>query len=209
MTAEAAAPAIRIIPRNDFDLELLGKLVTWAARDEVTLEGFWAKHFEGWGSWNQSVWAREVRNGICQTSYCIAGQAVAQKDFVLLLQKEEERGSVSEWGATMCAPAIHTGRYDDKGHEILEADESQSEYIEYKAREILGIDSEESAYLFDGDNDLERVVTLASYFARRRGLTLPVPEAVADQHDAHIDDKQWLALTCHGDFQFADDCCTY
>ena len=186
MTVEAA-PAVEY--RHDLPIlntTLLRDLVVWAAADQDFIDktsDFFTR-VAGWGKWEQGLWADVAKEGQCKSSYCIAGQAVAQSNFVLLTDD-------GPWGsAEYCAPLVRTNKVDSKGKAIYEADLEQTEAIHAKAEKDLGLSADEADMMFDGDNDLSRIVSLATYFAKRRGLVLGLPAIVA-AHDDDYDDDNW------------------
>lgn len=161
------------------NVPLLRDLVCWAAADEAHLQDL-AKEFDGWGQWDQNVWSREVRNGVCRTAYCIAGQAVAQvgMGFVYDYDHEDDNGH-EVYAAAFCAPKTFVG-LDDKGQPQYELDRSREEYVSSTAKRAIGLSDNEGSALFGGDNTITEVVGLALMFAERRGVDLGLPPEVAE-----------------------------
>lgn len=170
-----------------FNARLLTDLVLWAAADQKALD----KVFEGWGDWNQHLWAKELRNGVCKTSYCLAGQAVVQGGYGLLYTemdswRDADGKTWREFSADLCAPMIEqTDEHgkpvrDSKGKRIMVPDHTRSVYISTAAQRILGIYETEADRLFNGDNNLADVVRIAIDIAASRDVTLDLPEHIRD-----------------------------
>lgn len=154
------------------NVPLLRDLVTWAAADEEHLADLAAK-YPGWGTWRQTVWAEQVRNGVCKSAYCIAGQAVVQVGMGLILEGEDGVYSASE-----CAPKRFDG-LDDKGQPVYVLDHTQEQPIPEVAKEAIGLTWQERVALFDGDNGIGDIVHLALTFAAERGVDLGLDPKVA------------------------------
>lgn len=168
------------------NVQMISDLLTWAWADDQRLEEFMAK-YPGWGSWNQGVWAQELRNGVCKTAYCMAGQTVAQSNFKLDLYLEDdveefdpEKNAYvhvrSEWAAEECFPVVKNG-FDEKGNQKYKRS-GENVLISSKAQEILGLDEFEANMFFDGANDLTRLVYLALAFAKARDVTLDISDEI-------------------------------
>lgn len=163
------------------NITLLRDLVTWAYQDEEAVQ---SPDFAAWGHWDQNLWAQEIRNGVCQTAYCIAGQAVVQAGFGLLLdeQYEVEDGQPREFRASTCAPKRFAG-LDDQGREVYINDTTHERGIPAVAREVLGFTHSEGEVMFAGDNTIEQLVAMARIFAAKRGQDLRLPDEIADKAD--------------------------
>lgn len=180
------------------NIDLLADLVNWAAADEDNTP----EHPE-WGKWAQNLWGLEVRNGVCKTAYCIAGQASVQSGFQFAWDR---------------APIMRTGYGDDiQSHYETPLDldpgstyEARSEYLVYPVKEVtvdgkvrkvadtarrgrsandvaveaLGITDYEAEELFDGDNSIEKIVCLAYALAARRDEVLVLSERAERHHDS-------------------------
>lgn len=160
------------------NVELLRDLVTWAYGDHVAA-GESAEEYPGWGHWDQNVWATEARNGVCQTSYCIAGQAAMQVGMGLCLDHDwDDTDGTEHYTAVDCAPKTFVG-LDDKGRPRYVLDREHSRRIPDVAREALGLTDDEANTLFDGTNTLDIVVGLALAYARARNVDLGLPDHIA------------------------------
>jgi hypothetical protein len=166
----------------DLNTGLLRQLLVWAAADEEYLTRVMAERYgvlpEEWGSWDQGIWAKEIRNGECKSSYCMAGQAVVQGGYALIFDKTYEMampGGQTQHQAHNCAPRIQTGVHPTTGLPIFGPDMDRRVQINDAATGLLGITDEEDC-LFSGDNSLTTLVSLGSFYARRRGLDLELPE---------------------------------
>jgi hypothetical protein len=167
------------------NVTLLTNIVTWAVQDylarEHLAERITEPKIEGWGSWHQGSWAvayDQQNRDVCNSAFCIAGQAAVQgHDKVLLLD--------SGLGAEMVADRSnfpHLGQ----ARTLVSADQWQDiedlsgyESIEEYAYEVLDITSDTS--LFDGSNSINEVVTFAALAAwETDGSVLPYPDYVAE-----------------------------
>ena len=168
----------------ELNVPLLYDLLKWAEGDEEL-----AAKFRHWGAWDQGVWARidlnemrdmdldardpeaiEVtrRNGVCQTAYCMAGQAVAQSDYRLIMD---------DGSATDCIKERPTDQKNARGFTIWEdVPNAPQREIWSVAQEILGLTYVEQSQFFQGDNQLGRLRELANLFTDVRGLPLLFPD---------------------------------
>lgn len=172
---------------------LLHNLIEWAEYEEnleanttarlriqPAAEGPWA----GWGHWNQGAWAitsatvadetrqidpelaREVRNGACETAYCMAGQTVVQAGY-RLVYNDDHRGLLR---ADMCVLTQPNGRFDAKGRPLHDDVPGTAKSIEGAAQAILGLTDTECEELFNGDNTVDQLKAMADDFLENRGL---------------------------------------
>jgi hypothetical protein len=166
--------------------KLLEKVVTWAVADhESDLEML--KKFEGWGIWDQGQWFSKEKNGECKTAYCLAGAAVTQSGWGMILDviDTDSTGKAIAWEAEACAPVIE---YKKNG-QPKKLDESRMQQISHVGREVLGLEYERNEHeLFDGDNDIEDVVTMAYLIAANHGVSLKLPLSVAKYLDVDPED---------------------
>lgn len=186
-------------PLPTLNVQLLADVVTWAVADEKALTDLQAK-YPDWGVWNQGTWATQVRNGICQTSYCIAGQAATQVGYGLCVPLYDDpatwehtgydftgyddeyiKRELSEVNANHCAPKVFAG-LDDHGRPKYRLDYTEERAIPDVAREALGLEPNESSALFEGGNNIATVVTIAFMVAKARGPQVEAAflEAVPD-----------------------------
>jgi hypothetical protein len=151
-------------PLPPLNYELLRDIVAWAADDHARLDRFFG------GAWEQEAWSRQVTNGVCQTSYCIAGQAVVQVGYGLEYEEEfnDEEGH-TVWSATFCAPQVVVG-VDENGKLKYELINEAMEPIEDVGRKVLGLTPWEASQLFYAGNDLAQVARYANQYAEARGL---------------------------------------
>lgn len=180
------------------NVELMGDVLTWATADECAIQELKEK-FPEWGEWKQGRWAEEARNGICQTSYCIAGQAAHQVGYMPILESVYGNEDRTILQATDCAPRKFAG-LDEKGKpKFIPDPEAPARHISTVGREALGITSYEADALFSGENDLGTVVAMALGFARVRGVfdelyrALPA-EAIGAVEDMYGDGDGRFAL---------------
>lgn len=108
--------------------------------------------FQGWGLWNQSVWAQQTSKNVCGTSYCQAGEAVVRAGYRIVWRDNDPENH-----STAC-------RKGSRG-QIVDIGEV--------ATGVLGLTREEADLYFDGDNNLDDLRFYANAFAYRRGLSLP------------------------------------
>lgn len=161
-------------PLPDLDADLLRSLVIWAYADHEDDEA-WKAMFPDWGSWEQTVWGRSAREGVCGSSYCIAGQAVAQKGYALLFGDEGQPFTSDI--AFSCAPVIST----DNNGRPTEIDRDNKVPISTKGAEAIGLTVGESEYLFESANTIGDIVNMALMIAERRGVALDLPDVVEAQ----------------------------
>lgn len=150
------------------NVKLMKDLLTWARQDQSKIENI-AK-FKGWGTWEQESWAKEVRNGVCRSSYCMAGQAVVQAGYGLKYENTDEDWDGNQiWSASECAPQRVIGT-NNKGEPMYELVNEATEYIETAAARVLGLTRYEADLFFHADNSISDLERLAAEFARKRAL---------------------------------------
>jgi hypothetical protein len=128
------------------DIQLLRDLVFWAEGDNSKYQEIWEQH----------SWAHKTKNGVCQTAFCIAGQAVAQAN--IKLQWDEVEEEILETGETK--------------HHYYASFTEHGEFIDEVAAKLIGLTQEEAEELFEGENGIEEVRAVASSICASRGLTL-------------------------------------
>lgn len=183
---------------SEIDVEMIFKLIKWAEQDEKFLN-----EFATWGKWNQGLWGaadenflrnmfgdpedpeamKVVRNGECQTAFCMAGQAAVQTGHRLIfndttdIHNAESSSYIAAVSAAECVPQEPVGR-DEKGRVIYRDVEGESpRYISDVAREALGLEYEEADRFFNGDNGITDLKEYANWFCNRRNLPLLFPDA--------------------------------
>lgn len=185
------------------NVEMLSNIINWAWADNNRLNAFMEKNFPGWGSWDQGHWAEEVRNGVCQTSFCMAGQTVVQAGFKLDYQFDgwdreiwddesdqyvpADENAKRTFTASYCYPARKNGLTKEGEQRYRRTGESTS--ISNAAREILGLTQAEADLFFDGGNSIERVVRLAKTFAAVRGEVLNLVDGVEGESYTNLRDS--------------------
>lgn len=197
---------------NKLNIDLLSDVVLWAAQDAALLGEIEVgatpeeldalrKQYADWGSWNQGVWGEEIRNGACQTAFCLAGQAVVQVGMSLVFNRGEwtndEGKKVAQ--ADYCAPSVFVG-LTPAGKPKYEADVTRQVYIKDAARDALGLMSGEAEALFGGDNTIGIIVHVAQVAAKARGQELALPNWVTELADPLDGNSalecQYIEYTC-------------
>jgi hypothetical protein len=172
--------------------KLLEKIVTWAVADHESDQQM-LKKFEGWGMWDQGLWFSKEKNGECKTAYCLAGAAVTQSGWGMILEPvdTDSTGKVTAWEAEACAPVIE---YKKNG-QPKKLDHTRVQQISHVGREVLGLSPDRNEHeIFDGDNDIEGVVTKAYLIAQNHGVALRLPLKVIQYLDVDFDN---LRATYH------------
>lgn len=177
--------------------EMLYDLIAWAEfdQDELTKPLTLAERFARWGHWGQGAWSiKTIRqpmtmeqaqvalsNGACQTSYCMAGQAVVQSHYRIIYT---DRYDIAQDGvlkpdqqliAEFCIRQIEsldpttglTTRVDDPT--------AERRYISDVAQEVLGLDYDEASRFFEANNDLDDLKQMVNGFCDTRRLPLLYP----------------------------------
>lgn len=198
------------------NLPAIRLLIEWAEGDEAL-----AAHF---GTWNQQVWneikvsfsamreagldgedepvteefvAEASRNGVCNTAYCMAGQAVVQAGYRLDYTSDKQGSTSPALGAYEVLSADYCERrvllgYDVNGRPRWE-ETGESVLIANAGARILGLDSDEQGSFFDGDNEINDLKFFVNKMCQRRGLPDEYPE-VTDSPRAH-DADGWDDVT--------------
>lgn len=95
---------------SEFNNSLLGRVVTWAAAENMKREnadkaialGLVKETDKRIPGWRQSEWGVAKRNGECQTAFCLAGKIVAESDEYMPLM---------EWTTTIVGGDHEVKRY--------------------------------------------------------------------------------------------------
>lgn len=177
---------------SQLNTKLLTDLVNWAAFSEFgntqPIPGFL-------GRWDQNHWAYQRRNGVCDTAYCMAGQAVVQSGKQIVYDddnwyEDQVGGTLTRWqSATWCSPPVDTGKKTPKGVPIYTHNPDTETWvvISEAARLELGLTEDEADYLFNGDNELDRIIDLTAQITVDHGaerMKFLDPE-VQEQYDHH------------------------
>lgn len=183
--------AIVRYPLPTLNLDLLKALVGWAKDDEVAMQDFIQKHgdklaqwgFEG--KWDQGYWGKQITNGVCETAYCIAGQAVIQAGYQFHYERVEDLdANRTLFTADWVYPVKQEGTWKDGKPKYVADTSREGFYTPHLAQRALGLTNLEREYLFDGDNTIGDVVYIASQIADRRDLNLGIeqpPESYRDR----------------------------
>jgi hypothetical protein len=170
-TATLELPALNV--------DLVSDILIWAAQDAGVLPKP-IRLFDGWGSWNQSVWAEvdpdKIEQNVCGTAFCMAGQAAVQTGHRFVYE--------GDGTAERAYPAAFKGLGEDGRPIYVPVGEPES--VSTIGRKSLGIADFEADAFFNGDNEFGKIAALALGFARVRGVELNVePEILAAA-------KEWL-----------------
>lgn len=184
----------------ELDVEMIFKLIKWAEQDETFLA-----NLSEWGFWNQGVWGavaqhdaetvlgdavsahdigpdeeQQLRNGACQTAYCMAGQAVVQNGYRLVYQGADEVNLGDAWRAALTASECirqEQAGVSRTGRPLWrDAPGAVPMPISDTAQRLLGLTSDERYRFFDGDNELGQLKEYANGMCHRRGLPLLFPD---------------------------------
>lgn len=165
------------------NVDLLAQLLEWAGAEDTDMAEFFEA--KGWPRWNQNLWAAFSP---CGSTACIAGNAVIQSpNFVTDAEVYH--------GAILSTP-LDDGSIDTAYRvELRDGEKVPGEPVTIRdaATEILGLTISEAGALFNGSNRLSELVWLAQDFAARRGVELPLSEALQRQVDGEA--TYWDAYT--------------
>jgi hypothetical protein len=187
------------LPRLNTDLIL--RLIWWAEQDEAHIQDI--ENFVG--TWSQGSWstangndllhayeklkidildeenlADAIRNGVCGTSYCMAGQTVVQAGYRIIYDLGNEREIYElkddETEASQCIAQQPTNKVDAKGRVIWQdIPNARPVPISEQATEILGLTEYEADAFFSGSNRIDSLKAMANGMFYERGLDLPFP----------------------------------
>lgn len=166
----------------ELNTDMIYDLIKWAEADQ---KGENDSLFKTWGKWDQGLWAngpkkskkvgaQEIKEtNLCGTAFCMAGQAVAQSDYRMIL----ESGEGDSWGATYCVRVEPTGKVTGKGVPLYrDVPGARAERISQVARKVLGLASDEVDFFFEGTNSLYTLKAVANGMCARRGLDVMFPD---------------------------------
>lgn len=197
------------------DMPAIMDLIAWAERTQSRIDAWKAPS----GTWDQGSWAqvsldagsdevraieqaapgaarsdemsKAMRNGVCETAFCMAGETVWQNEYRIVLDTDSVD---AQWGmqrsASQCIKERPTGRKDERGFEIWEiVPGAEEESIYDVGARLLGLDEDEEAGpFFDGDNSVEDLREKANWIAERNNLPLPYPNDPIWHHDDYADE---------------------
>lgn len=161
------------------NIKLLRSLVLWAMGEDERVSKKYAKLSEF--VWHQEDWARQERNGVCQTAFCMAGAAVSVSGYKIAWPDHS-----GWWTDVSELRPDHIKEVEMRTASLCKKKGSEELYnIDTVAEKLLGIDVDEANELFSGDNDIADVIRAASYIATRHGETL-----FKEKHIVNLPDKQ-------------------
>lgn len=144
------------------NLDQIVEQIEWAevserwSKDPNSVTAAEKQKYDGWGLWNQGVWAQKENSNICDTAYCQAGEAAVRAGYRIVW------GNSIDNHSTTCR----------RGTNGLVRDIGQV------ATEFLGLADSEAELYFDGDNSIDDLKFYANAFAARRGLPQPYAEVL-------------------------------
>jgi hypothetical protein len=117
-----------------------------------------------------------LRANVCGSAFCMAGQAAYQAGFRLILD-DTPLSSIGETiYASDCIAEAPTGVKNDKGYIVYKDVEGASPLaIHVVAERALGLTSDEADWLFDGDNEIDKIHEIVNRIVTSRGLPTPFP----------------------------------
>lgn len=130
--------------------QVLIQLAMWAGAEDV-------KRRLGMPSeWNQGSWfGRQVKDGSCKTTCCIAGKAALMAGATPVLID----GYGDDVRKAKSRKFLEDAAYDIDGERVWVPGRAEAEDVEGFAAERLGLDWTQANKLFHGDNDLDDVLT--------------------------------------------------
>lgn len=185
------------------NIGMLSTLVTWAAQDYLLRSnperaaslGIAPDKNATPGEWDQGTWGRAERNGHCKTAFCIAGGAVAlDRNYITVMRLHGVlRNGTKDYeqiGVVKADQPLPDGVEAKDGYIWLDDSPEESESLEGvpiygtsdTGQHLLGLTEDQRSYLFDGDNSIEAVVSLAYTFAKEAGMVLDVPPWVLEDY---------------------------
>lgn len=154
------------------NVEMLKKLYDWAVASQENLEKFFEKNPK-FKEHNQGDWGKVIKNGVCQTAFCLAGQTAVLAGYTFLLGHDELDNTYAGYPAeatsgTMIPKAdVHSyglkfvggsGRtFARPPSYAVNVPYDQGRHASDIAQEELGLDEVEASRLFAGHNDVDRI----------------------------------------------------
>lgn len=190
-------------PTGSLNTEAIRLLIGWAEGDRDFILAH--RGMEQWGSWEQGTWAdvqfdapnavnpdtetvdvgvalteyeQAVANGTCQSSFCMAGQAVVQAGYRLGVHPGWlGEGVRVQDNTSRCVEQRPTGRFWPSGRPVMEdVPGRDAESIPDVAQEILGITFDERDQFFNGSNTIEDLKIIANEICRHHDEPIMYPE---------------------------------
>jgi hypothetical protein len=164
---------------TEVNVELLKKLYEWAVASHEGLEEFFLKN-PGYAEHRQSAWGQAVKNGTCQTAFCLAGQVAVKNGYTFVINDQ------TEWDTRRDGPENHVVKVHvndgtmvptslvhglglkfvkgsgktfahGNGNFVSETFENAVVHAPEVAMEILGINESEADRLFNGGNNVDDI----------------------------------------------------
>jgi hypothetical protein len=144
------------------NVELLKEMYAWAVASQRGLDKFFEDHPK-YAKHNQGDWGQVQKNGVCQTAFCLAGQAAVNAGYTFVIDDtdwEPYNGHRSASSAMMVPKAdVHKlgltfvrGTQRTFARLPADADYPDTRHPSDIAAEVLGIESWEADRLFNGSN---------------------------------------------------------
>lgn len=185
----------------ELNTDLISRLIRWAENDaafDIALQQWVTEHHLG--EWDQEIWGAaeltedakvstyeidqdvvdlDVYEGLCQTSHCMAGGAVAASGYRLVYSVNEgtqERyiGDVNREVVVASECQRGTWAKDGLGRHRF-TPEGPIEEVQNVAAVLLGFDEYEAGQFFYAGNSIERLKQLVNMACRRRSLGILYP----------------------------------
>lgn len=179
----------------DIDVERLAQLYIWAVASQRGLDRFFEKHPE-FAKHEQGSWGQAIKNGHCETAYCLAGQEAVAQGWTFIIEDSdwENHGSRREAKAALMVPTeevknlgLRFVKGSGKGFAQGTSEgymgviaSGVTRYPAAIAAESLGLDEDTANRLFNGSNDVYAIKAIIEDAFADAGLDLrlPAPEDV-------------------------------
>ena len=167
----------------------LVRLYTWAVASQRGLDKFFAAHPE-YATHKQSEWGEVMKNGECQTAYCLAGQTAVVEGYAFLADAGFKSGYTTSSSVVPVSEVKRLGlefvpgtrkgwvrmkgadEYSSIPDDVWDASRTPSDV----AQDALGLDEVQAVTLFRGSNDVHDIKEIIEGFFRDAGLNLRLPD---------------------------------
>lgn len=169
------------------NVEKLKELYDWAVASQEGLDRFFEEH-PNYAKHKQGAWGEVIKNGVCQTAFCLAGQTAVDAGYTFFVEKYDWADLSDNRRYATPGQLVPTDMVHELGLTFVKGSgktfahaktEAISDEVAYGgktlsameiATEELGIEDWEASRLFSGGNDVEDIRYYINMIFENHGL---------------------------------------